>query len=52
MTENLYELFYTDDSQEHISIAGYWKDPRVPEYSLYLQFSKFLADINNDTDPR
>jgi len=32
--------------QQHISFAAYWKDPF--EYDLYLKYSHFLADINNE----
>ena len=47
--DEIYKLFYTPDSQDHISVAGYWRDPRVAEYELYLQTSEFLAPLNNET---
>jgi len=43
----LVEGAWTDPfMQQHISFAAYWKDPY--EYDEYLEYSLFLADINNE----
>jgi len=34
--------------QNHISFAAYWKDPF--DFGDYLQYSHFIADINNERD--
>lgn len=41
---------YSDWAQEHIVQAQYFKDPY--RYDEYLKKSKFLADINNEREPR
>jgi len=34
--------------QNHISFASYWKDPF--DWSSYLKYSHFIADVNNERD--
>eukprot|EP00761_Pharyngomonas_kirbyi_P009719 gb/GECH01009737.1/.p1 GENE.gb/GECH01009737.1/~~gb/GECH01009737.1/.p1 ORF type:complete len:296 (+),score=71.46 gb/GECH01009737.1/:1-888(+) len=47
IASELYHIFYTNEGQDHISIANYWKDPsHIP---LYLKDSVFLPVLNNAT---
>lgn len=41
---------YSSWAQEHIVQAQYFKDP--DRYDEYLRKSRFLADINNEREPR
>jgi hypothetical protein len=43
-------MWYTDLLQERLSFANYWRDPF--RLSLYKKYSSFLADINNEREPR
>lgn len=50
LRDNLYKVLYTRDGQD-ISIGNYWNDPHHQD--LYMNISKFLAVINNQTfNPR
>lgn len=42
------DVFYNDFVQNRVSFATYWKDPF--NRRLYLKYSSFLADINNERD--
>eukprot|EP01087_Luapelamoeba_hula_P008750 TRINITY_DN2209_c0_g1_i1.p1 TRINITY_DN2209_c0_g1~~TRINITY_DN2209_c0_g1_i1.p1 ORF type:complete len:292 (-),score=25.90 TRINITY_DN2209_c0_g1_i1:37-912(-) len=41
-----YLLFYTNEMQNHFSVANYWKDPY--HINLYDTYSIYLAAINNE----
>lgn len=45
--EDAYRVMYTGELQDSLSIANYWRDPF--HLDEYLEWSRFLAPINNQT---
>lgn len=43
-------MWYTEMLQERLSFANYWRDPH--RLQLYRERSSFLADLNNEREPR
>jgi len=46
MFRDIWDMMYDSDIQDHVTFAEYWRDPY--ELDTYLEYSVFLADINNE----